>query len=1184
MGTTIYTTGWLEPSSVITKDYENDGYTWYAMDNIKDRDNSGGYSDGLTSSIPSEYLIMNGYGANIPSNAQIIGIQVRARRKNVRSGGLKDYDIRLRNGVTTSKGALGTNQAKTTIYTDSYVDVIYGSTNDTMGATLTPTIVNSSTFGVYFRCKGTSSTVACAYVDCIDINVIFAIVTTTTSSGYFGTNEIPYEMSKPSKITNDHIVRDYTTGIADMTKATYDSTEKAYKVASISQGNSNSVNFTLFHQGYNRSSGAANLQTKFQPITGNIKKTFQSKIKLPNGKTAYTFVAFYDVNGVYITSATYNGNMVTGDGVNYAVSYVTVTSPSAAKYYVLGVTFTADLGTNYAYIKEFQVNTGEYMPYVPSIIHVTDWLMPTNVTQEAIAGRANWSNLAYVNDASETNGATASLTASQSTQGIITKYTPNIPAGNTPIGLMIFSMSDAPTALIKESWVALSTDLGSSGDVELDTPLVAGNVDTYIQYGGWNDIWGNKLTSDTMNDVDTNFIHVWMNTDSTTRIVNVQLIKTRWVYAKSPQVDTYISNLNPLIIDTNVGSVHQAATKYDFSVNPLKLNKRAIAIQQDTGFIGIVPTDRGHEYPDVERTNDLTVETVSGASNYSKKGVITEKKPLKISIPAQYIKALEGYVDMDEILPVNTVTGMDDNDPYVHRGYIIIDSIKHSRTNGLRSSVELGATYVSKDLKAPLMADYLIRTDPPIDYDIATNLYTSVLYLPIEQIQYLLNYCTTSHTGSPDITGDDTGLSIYCEINELARLYPTLISYSNNCILSANFTFTKPTGTYEIQIGLIDNSNSHIVGTLSVGNGNITLITYENDGSTIKQQYTYPITVATGINYLEMELYSDIDGNIYGEVGITNDSGSYMTVTEILNMTYATSNSLKSRLRITGGTAGFTVLNTYLDFATNLFGIVNDEDNVRNVITIPKPDSVNIPYDFIRNTATGQLYCYLNPIRDIIFNANPNTFYMGDSKLIVNGSQITSADMAIDCTNDDVILENDVIRLVFDTTAKTISIYGFYYGWIFGGVLSLDNMYHIKAKNVSFESITLVIGETEWTIRRGQPFIYVKHQYDDLGIVTVFSKVWHDNGSGIGIEESISPANMPITINDIFYCNLYNTTGDLGLQIFRSDGGDIQANLIPASNETGIGWYAKSETTHESHSSKALEWLAKPVSNIQVYI
>lgn len=1182
MGTTIYSTGWLEPSSVITKDYENDGYTWYAMDNIKDRDNSGGYSDGLTSSIPSEYLIMTGYGANIPSNAQIIGIQVRSRRKNVRSGGLKDYDIRLRNGVTTSKGALGNNQAKTALYTSSYVDVTYGSANDTMGATLTPAIVNSSTFGAYFRCKGTSSTVACAYVDCIDINITYAITTVDINNNYYGANEIPYEISKPTKVTTDVFVRDYTTNTSDISKITYDNTEKAYKILSVNQTTTNVVRVPFFHKGYNRGTGSSSLVTNFMPITPNIKKTVQKKIKAPNNIQAGVYIAFYDSTGTYISNSNIDGTIVVGDGTTYKVAQVTAIAPTNAAGYVIGIYFPSDIGTGTVYVKEIQVNTGDFINYVPSIIHITDWLLPYNQTANTGDGtRIAWSNLGNINDVNETNYASVSLPTTKESQAAYSVLNPSlVNANNVLLGMMVqLDAYSSGGSLTEQVYCALKVNSASSSDRELNTPL--GNTDTYFLYGGWNDNWDSELTASNIIAGNSDISIVFRNEDTVTRSVYYKWLKYRLLYTIQPQIETYIPNLNPLILDTNVGSVYQAATKYDFSVNPLKLNKRSISIQQDTGFIGIVPTDRGHEYPDVERTNDLTVETVSGASNYSKKGVITEKKPLKISILAQYIKALEGYVDMDEILPVNTVTGMDDNDPYIHRGYIIIDSIKHSRTNALRSSVELGATYVSKDLKAPLMADYLIRTDPPIDYDIATNLYTSVLYLPIDQIQYLLNYCTTSHTGVPTITGDDNGLSIQCGAGVIAKFTSNNVSNSNSCIFSTNITFTKPSGAYEVQLGLIDNVKNLIVGALFLSSNNIVLKTYESDGSTTKQIFTYPATVATGTNYLEMYLYSDIDGNIYGEVGITNDSGSYMTVTDSLNMTYATSKSLKSRLRIS---ESFSVVTTYLDFATNLFGIVNDEDSVRNVITIPKPDSVNLPYDFIRNTASGQLYCYLNPIRDIIFNTNPNTFYMGDAKLTVNGSQITSADMAIDCTNDEVILENDVIRLVFDTTTKTVSVYGFFYGWIFGGVFSLDNMYHIKAKNVSFESITLVIGETEWNIRRGQPFVYVKHPYDDLGIVTLFGKVWHDNGSGIGIEENISAGSMPITINDIFYCNLYNTNGDLGLQIFRSDGEDIQANLIPASNETGIGWYAKSETTHESHSSRALEWLAKPVSSIQVYI
>jgi len=154
------------------------GNTWSNPTNIYTSNNSDA-SHATTSTRTTADLFATNFGFNIPATAIVTGVYVeieKAASDNSATNYVQDNALYLRNaGVDLS----ATNKADaTTKWATSDAYYGYGSLTDTWGATLTGSIVNSSTFGVRFRARITrGGGTRTAYVDHIRITVAYELDT-----------------------------------------------------------------------------------------------------------------------------------------------------------------------------------------------------------------------------------------------------------------------------------------------------------------------------------------------------------------------------------------------------------------------------------------------------------------------------------------------------------------------------------------------------------------------------------------------------------------------------------------------------------------------------------------------------------------------------------------------------------------------------------------------------------------------------------------------------------------------------------------------------------------------------------------------------------------------------------------------------------------------------------------------
>jgi hypothetical protein len=154
------------------------GRSWSNTSNIFSSNNSDA-TVSLTSSGSnrrSEYLEATGFGFSIPVGSTIDGIEVSVEKSASSSSSIRDRDVYL---TKDGSNNVGDDYAESVDWSTSDATTIYGGAADLWGTTWTAAEINSSNFGLLFKCRNRAGGSRTASIDHISITVYY----TTASSG-----------------------------------------------------------------------------------------------------------------------------------------------------------------------------------------------------------------------------------------------------------------------------------------------------------------------------------------------------------------------------------------------------------------------------------------------------------------------------------------------------------------------------------------------------------------------------------------------------------------------------------------------------------------------------------------------------------------------------------------------------------------------------------------------------------------------------------------------------------------------------------------------------------------------------------------------------------------------------------------------------------------------------------------
>lgn len=120
----------------------------------------------------SNYLMVTNFNFNIPLDATITGVTVNVERNATSTSAISDNSVKLVKGGVIS----GSDKASASTWTTSDVVATYGSASDLWGLSLTPSDINTSTFGCVISASA-------ALAATVNIDYVFITI------GYTGSNQ-----------------------------------------------------------------------------------------------------------------------------------------------------------------------------------------------------------------------------------------------------------------------------------------------------------------------------------------------------------------------------------------------------------------------------------------------------------------------------------------------------------------------------------------------------------------------------------------------------------------------------------------------------------------------------------------------------------------------------------------------------------------------------------------------------------------------------------------------------------------------------------------------------------------------------------------------------------------------------------------------------------------------------------
>lgn len=206
-----------------------------------------------------------------------------------------------------------------------------------------------------------------------------------------------------------------------------------------------------------------------------------------------------------------------------------------------------------------------------------------------------------------------------------------------------------------------------------------------------------------------------------------------------------------------------------------------------------------------------------------------------------------------------------------------------------------------------------------------------------------------------------------------------------------------------------------------------------------------------------------------------------------------------------------------------------------NVVLLPAASTPVTTQTSTRVSEEGNIPVYVNPTGNLEYSTTQANFFKGSVKAW-NSNYPDSVSRLVTSKWDtlkvgDFYVSNGIVKLLPVATGVE-----FYYwngtAYVLLNTFTTGTITNLKPLYVSPERFTLQVNDTEWTLFRGKPFVYVSHPYTDISYV-VDDVYYHDgvyNTPGTGdVDETMLTQFYTIlfTPYNMFSENVYSGTDTL---------------------------------------------------------
>ncbi len=281
------------------------GGIWQYRERVEVNDDTGAYASATTSYRNTDALRVTGFGFNIPSDATVSGVIVRVKRKSSTSvTPTRDYRTQL----IYNGNRIGDNKASTDNLSQSYITKSYGSSSDKWGYSLTPAMVNSSSFGVDLSYYNGTSYNPTFYVDYVNIIVYYTIPTQYSYPKLLNLSGLSFSIPSGSEVV----------GVMARIKSWCKTTDKTLTVTLTAGGVSKNKTLTLptsasnldFGSGSDRWGGLPNTPNSYNTVTMSLDVNTGYRVQIYH----ITIYVYYKLQDGTLQTATITAP---GDGYSW---------------------------------------------------------------------------------------------------------------------------------------------------------------------------------------------------------------------------------------------------------------------------------------------------------------------------------------------------------------------------------------------------------------------------------------------------------------------------------------------------------------------------------------------------------------------------------------------------------------------------------------------------------------------------------------------------------------------------------------------------------------------------------------------------------------------------------------------------------------------------------------------------
>ena len=544
--------------------------------------------------------------------------------------------------------------------------------------------------------------------------------------------------------------------------------------------------------------------------------------------------------------------------------------------------------------------------------------------------------------------------------------------------------------------------------------------------------------------------------------------------------------------------------------------------QRELDYIGCIPLEHSHFDPK-STYKDTLIDTHYKNKRYMGKKLATDEDiTLNVRLHPKQVTTLQGLIQMDKPIPINTNHRSFESDSLNHRGWAEVYGVKTSYTNPHWYKCDIDVKYLTHNLNTRFHIEKGVK--------IATYDYPALMRESIKSGTSLENdYWIVDTDGSfsynDDEDADDNTRNLLSLSNGQGFRIKSSNILPNSSMVSFNWLTTLVDEERENNISrivrLIDSESNNIVFeyqydnfSLEYGDETITCSTIARlwDGVGWDTSTDVDISLWLDTSIMSEEIETDDDSLLYGSNLHFNVENNKLNIIE----------------------EGFNGRESYRYFELKGSGKYYYEIDVKNNNTDAETDAVDFYVDmnvmdtvltsdyaekysklyvspfpvadkkivFTRQGEEGSLYYLEDDGEEFSYLINPYYQYKNGTDLVYDGESIFDLNYGYEV----VFIQNGLVRLGFNRlngrlylgkydpkSKQYINLYRFH----------LKKYEDININNISDDKIEIQASDSTFTIYRGHPYIVVKHPTEDIWLDTGIGTVWAEKVGGN------SPTELP---------------------------------------------------------------------------